>query len=93
MIERYHYSTPEDARDLPSAPMPGWNLRCNRCGTFGADWVPNERPGWGSLALCSADAAELAAEHRRHWRALADLRSVNYEQPVGKPMRQRAYDY
>lgn len=64
--------------------LPGWNLCCNRCGTFGAEWLPSERPGWGSLALCPPHAEELRAEHERHRAALAELRAVRYEQPWGR---------
>lgn len=71
--------TREQARALN---LPAWNVRCNRCGSYGAIWVPNERPHWhwGNLALCPPHRHELAAEHTRHKLALADLRRVNYEQ-------------
>jgi hypothetical protein len=64
-------------------PRPGWNLCCNRCGTYGATWTTSvgERAGWGSLALCPTHQEELAAEHRRHAAALEALRTVRYEQP------------
>jgi hypothetical protein len=58
----------------------GWNLRCNRCGTYGASWLAGERPGWGALALCPLHEAELVKEHQRHRLALRSLRAVNYEQ-------------
>lgn len=87
--ERYRYPTAEDARDRPEGPVSGWNLRCNRCGTFGATWVEGERPGWGSLALCPADADELGEEHARHDRALTELRAVNYEQPIAPALPYR----
>lgn len=58
----------------------GWNLRCNRCGTYGARWLAEERPGWGSLAVCPQHKDELTEEHRRHDAALAVLRKVNFEQ-------------
>lgn len=67
----------EQARD---AGLLGWNIRCNRCGSYGADWLPGERPGYGSLALCPTHAAELRAEHARHREALSLLRRVNFEQ-------------
>jgi hypothetical protein len=56
-----------------AGPTIGSNAGAGTCGVTGVapsarTGFPNERPGWGSLALCSADAAELAAEHRRHWR-------------------------
>jgi hypothetical protein len=69
-------------------PRPGWNLRCNRCGTYGATWTGQrgseayrtERPGWGALALCQPHHDELDAEYERHRRALDTLRHVRYEQ-------------
>lgn len=69
--------TRSQARDLC---LPGWNLRCNRCGSYGARWIAGERPGWGSLALCPDHEAELEAEHDRHREALAVLRGVRFEQ-------------
>jgi hypothetical protein len=65
-----------------AAGLSGWNLRCNRCGRWGADWVDGQRPGWGALALCDPHAVELADELRRHERALAELRRVVFEQPT-----------
>lgn len=63
-----------------AAGLRGWNLRCNRCGLYGARWLAGERPGFGALALCDPHAAELLAENRRHTAMLAELRAVNYEQ-------------
>lgn len=40
--DRGYYPTAADARD---ARVPGWNVRCNRCGTYGATWLPGQRPG------------------------------------------------
>lgn len=76
------FATVEEAKTgRPNGgPCPGWNLRCNRCGLYGALWYSGERPGWGSLALCDPHADELYAEHQRHREALAELRAVNYEQ-------------
>lgn len=71
-----HY-TLEQANELC---LPGWNLRCNRCGSYGADWMPNERPGWGCLALCPPHKRELVDEHVRHKLALEVLRRVDFEQ-------------
>lgn len=59
----------------------GCNLRCNRCGTYGAIWIPGERPGWGNLALCPPHERELDEEHQRHRAALDRIRAVNFEQP------------
>lgn len=75
-----HY-TLDEARERC---LPGWNVRCNRCGNYGADWIANERPGWGwgNLALCPPHAGELAREHARHAAALRTLRAVNFEQDL-----------
>lgn len=73
----------------------GWNLRCNRCGSYGATWTKtDERPGWGALALCPPHKQELADEHQRHAAALRRLRLVNFEQPPPQPSerRHRGYD-
>lgn len=84
------YATAEEAMD---AGAQGYNLRCNRCGTFGATWTDlTERPGWGSLALCPLHKQELADEHARHQAALAVLRQVNFEQPP-QTIRRREYDF
>jgi hypothetical protein len=70
-------STKDQARE---AQRFGWNLRCNRCGGWGASWFDGHRPGWGSLALCDPHADELDAEMRRHKSALVELRDVRFEQ-------------
>lgn len=67
-------------REAADAGRMGWNLRCNSCGGYGAAWVPNMRPGWGSLALCYPHEQELQAMQRRHADELAALTTVNYEQ-------------
>ena len=67
----------------------GANLRCNRCGTYGATWVAGERPGWGSLALCPPHERALAQEYQRHQAALDQLRTVNFEQPARTMNRPR----
>jgi len=75
----------ESKEEARKAHRMGWNLRCNACGTYGALWVPNERPGWGSLAMCPECKADLDAEYRRHHNALRILRAVNFEQePEGE---------
>ena len=73
----YMNYTVDEAR---AACLPGWNLRCNRCGTYGASWLVEERPGWGALALCPPHADELRAEYARHEEALRVLREVKFEQ-------------
>jgi hypothetical protein len=79
MAEHGYFVTSDLAWDVGR--RHGHNLRCNRCGTFGAIWISEQRPGWGSLALCPPHEQELAAEHKRHQAALARLRKVNFEQP------------
>lgn len=73
--------TPEEARD---ARLMGWNLRCNSCGKYGAQWVPKMRPGWGDLALCHPEAKHLAAMQARHRWELAAHTTVNFEQPPAR---------
>ena len=63
-----------------SVPVPGWNLRCNRCGSYGAEWLVGERPGYGSLALCPVHARELRDLKARHASELAEARRVLFEQ-------------
>lgn len=58
----------------------GWNLRCNRCGGYGATWIPGMRPGWGALALCFPHRDALVREENRHARAMTALTEVNFEQ-------------
>lgn len=70
-------ATPEEAA---AAHIIGWNLRCNRCGRYGATWIPNMRPGWGSLALCYPHKRELESVQRRHAGELAEVTAVNFEQ-------------
>ena len=60
--------------------LPGWNLRCNLCGEHPADWIPDQRPGWGALALCDQHKAELASELTRHSEEMKRLRTINFEQ-------------
>jgi len=60
--------------------LSGWDLRCNRCGSYGAEWLPRERPGWGSLAACPTHAAEIREEHERHDSTMRELRKINFHQ-------------
>ena len=60
--------------------LPGWNLRCNLCGEYPAEWIRGGRPGLGSLALCQKHCADWNAEHKRHHDALSEFRSINFEQ-------------
>lgn len=68
------------AEEAAEAGVTGWNLRCNRCGDYGATWHPGRRPGWGALALCAPDAAALLDEELRHRKAIQELTAVNFEQ-------------
>lgn len=58
----------------------GWNLRCNHCGSYGATWHPDMRPGWGALALCPGHSEELGREQARHATEMERLTQVNFEQ-------------
>ncbi len=72
--------TREQARELC---VRGWNIRCNLCGSYGANWIhrtPCARPGWGSLSLCPEHEAEYIAEETRHAAEMRRLRTINYEQ-------------
>ena len=69
--------TMEEARELN---LSGWNIRCNYCGSYGARWIPNARPGWGNLCLCEQHENEYDEEMRRHKKELKRLRTINYEQ-------------
>lgn len=82
------FATVDDAK---AACVSGWNLRCNRCGGYGANWIPGMRPGWGALALCRPHQAELTAEERRHADAMRELTAVRFEQDPTKPVSY-AYD-
>jgi hypothetical protein len=79
---RDHFGPPRPtAEEAAAAGVIGWNLRCNRCGGFGATWIPKMRPGWGSLALCYPHADELTKLQRRHADELKAATAVNFEQP------------
>lgn len=83
LTEHYFFITTELAAAIP---VPGHNLRCNRCGSFGASWTDDAhaRPGWGRLALCGDDMLEWCEESRRHNEVLRSFRAgyrVNFEQP------------
>ena len=73
-------------------------LRCNLCGSYDAEWIYGERPGFGALALCPKHKAELIAEKERHDREISRLRTINYEQHEPKlsyeySMRDRKYKW
>jgi hypothetical protein len=77
-IETIRPTTKEEAR---ARCLPGWNLRCNYCGVYGAEWTRDSgRPGWGSLALCPLHMRLYRAEIRRHADAMADFAEVRFEQ-------------
>ena len=67
----------------------GWNIRCNLCGTYGAEWIRGERPGWGALALCPAHKAELLRERYRHGKEMKRLRTINFEQRNEKQRKEK----
>ena len=69
-----------DKEEAKAMAVRGWNLRCNVCGSYGAEWIHGERPGWGALALCPKHKAELIAEKNRHAKEMNRLRSINFEQ-------------
>jgi hypothetical protein len=79
--------TVEEALDFG---LHGWNLRCNRCGSYGAEWMSDQRPGWGALAVCPPHRDELRAELRRHHEALQGLREVNFHQPSAAETQKQA---
>ena len=60
--------------------LSGWNVRCNRCGSYGASWHSGRRPGWGDLALCKPHSIELAEELERHEKAMRVLCEVQFDQ-------------
>jgi hypothetical protein len=67
-------------KEAKSRCLPGWNIRCNLCGSYGAEWHLGERLGWGALALCPEHSKELCEEYRRHRYKLSRLRTINFEQ-------------
>ena len=69
--------TPEEAA---AAGRMGHNLRCNKCGGYGAVWIPKARPGWGSLALYFPEAEEYDAMVRRHEDEMRQFTDVKFEQ-------------
>lgn len=69
--------TPEEAA---AAHRMGWNLRCNRCGGYGAAWIVGARPNWGSLALCYPHKEEYEKTVRRHADEMAAFTDVKFEQ-------------
>lgn len=71
--------TREEARKKA---LPGWNIRCNLCGEYPAKWFCNQRPDWGSLALCDRHGEELRSELEWHEAEMRRLRTINYEQDM-----------
>ena len=63
----------------------GWNLRCNLCGSYGALWINEARPGWGALALCPEHKQEWHDEQIRHSKEVSRLRTINFEQEDRRP--------
>jgi hypothetical protein len=77
------HSTSEAAK---KAGVHGWNLRCQRCGQWGAGWYyyRPECPEWGDLALCGPHASALHNELRRHKDAVRDMIRENFRQEVSR---------
>jgi hypothetical protein len=71
--------TKENARKRK---IPGWNIRCNYCGSYGAEWISNERLGWGSLALCPYHEEMFLAEQSRHKEFMKKIQTINFEQDI-----------
>lgn len=69
--------TPEEAA---AAGRMGHNLRCNKCGGYGAVWIPGARPDWGSLALCYPEAEDYYAMVSRHADEMRQYIDVKFEQ-------------
>lgn len=68
------------AKEAAEAGRMGHNLRCNRCGGYGAQWVEGARPGWGALALCHPESEAYFKMLARHAKELAAYTKVNFEQ-------------
>ena len=64
--------------------LSGYNIRCNLCGNYGADWISEQRPNWGCLALCEVHKNELQNEIKRHNNEMSRLRTINFEQDIPK---------
>lgn len=62
----------------------GWNIRCNKCGSYGAVWIKSGRPGWGSLALCPIHEQLYLAEMKRHSEELLWLAKIEFEQELDR---------
>lgn len=63
----------------------GHNIRCNCCGSYGAQWVSKingevARPGWGALALCPYHARQVEQIVNEYNDKLAAIRKINFEQ-------------
>ncbi len=63
---------------LPGHGITGWNIRCNKCGSYGAEWRFGLLPGYG--AFCPTHTAQWNEEMRRHTAAKRDLMEVKFEQ-------------
>jgi hypothetical protein len=65
--------------------MPGWNIRCNQCGSYGAEWVHTiatntARPGFGALALCPDHVKQLRKIVKDFQNEIKEFRKINFEQ-------------
>ena len=77
--ERYGPPLPT-ADEAAAAGRRGHNIRCNRCGGYGAQWISGARKGWGALALCHPHASAYQDMTRRHAEELARFTIINFEQ-------------
>ncbi|MFH1226798.1 MAG: hypothetical protein V1701_02705 [Planctomycetota bacterium] len=65
--------------------IPGWNIKCNLCGDYGANWItrtPSAKPRFGCLALCHKHEKEYLDEEDRHRKEIARLSVINFEQDI-----------
>lgn len=59
----------------------GWNLRCGRCGSFGAEWIQQVGRMGNTMAFCPPHRDEIRAEQRRHTEAMHALTAERFRQP------------
>ena len=67
-------------REARAAFLPGWNLRCNLCGEYPANWIADMRPGIGALALCDQHRLELEKIQDDYKKSLEKFRLIKFEQ-------------
>jgi hypothetical protein len=71
--------TIEEAKAIP---LPGWNLRCNRCGSFGATHEDGDgkRRGYGHFVFCPSCMKEYVAMQERHRLEAEVWQTIHFEQ-------------